>query len=484
MKMNKILNPVLGLAVCALLPSCLSEEQNPYANEATPDLTIVSEASGFELDQAELQLQLSHFIHKDVVIDFEVEGVDASVLSLPESYTFPAGVVERSLPFSVSSADLDPAVYTVVITPVVASGAQLVSAPVSLSLKVEDVAFVNLSKTAFDDDNKAEVTLKLSRRLSKSITLPIKVGAGASAGMTALPESAVTYEKSVTIPAGELEVTTPVSLDLSGVEAGTYEFVYEIADYGSNAKPGADAVLREVIRTGIVLNRREWNDDYWDYYNGRFYTYGGLGTGIERLALVILYASELDPADKDALLEKISTIGDTLTDDNTYAAPATSSDYIWFPTTLKPQGPAKYIFLLLGLNAKNRPTGDYDYFEYTEPLSGGVTSKGWSWGYYSGWYYFYASGFTEKDFAVITVPAASGDGGAEFVEDQILYAAGAIQTGDLVTYNAEEKLAGATYSYFAYPSEPAGDYYAIMFGLDSNKFPNGTYSIKSITISE
>ena len=207
-----------------------------------------------------------------------------------------------------------------------------------------------------------------------------------------------------------------------------------------------------------------------------------MGACIERLALVNLYASELDPTDQAALLEKINTIGDTLTDDNTYAAPATSSDYIWFPTTLKPQGPAKYIFLLLGLNAKNRPTGDYDYFAYTEPLPDGVTSKDWSWGYYTGWYYFYASGFTETEFSIITVPAASGDGGAEFVEDQILYATGAIQTGDLATFNTEEELAGATNANPTYPTEPAGSYYAIMFGLDSNKFPNGNYSIKSVTL--
>lgn len=501
MKMKRILTVALGLSLFSLLPSCIGQKENPYTNEALPDLTVTATASAFQQDQAELQLVLSRLVHKDVVIEFDVEGADAGSLSLPESFSVPAGLVKKSIPFSVSSADFAPGSHTVVITPKT-EGAKVVSSPISLALEVRDVAFVNLSMTEFDSDAKAYITISLSRTLSQALTLPIKVAGTPSEGAVVLPESAITYESSVTIPAGEREAETVVSLDVSELPAGMYEFVYEIASYPSKAEPGVNAVLRQNVRASIVPTRHPWyTETYWDFYNGRLYTYGGLGVGIERLAAFCLKKSEMpDMEDEDAVREFLETLAEGLDESNTYAAPATESDYIWLSSSIAPDYTVRtYCFVMIGLDAQCRPTGDYDYFEYiNESGSDGdddggddggddddtltLEAKSWSWGYSQGWYYVYKSGMDQTCFSIVTVDQSAGNSSdSAFVIAQIKAGAARVQAGTLKAFN-DESFGSATYIWALQPNLAAGSWYAILFGMDADYAPTGAYSLKEVTI--
>lgn len=488
--MNK--NIIRILLVSALVPVLLAsckKEKNPYAGEAMPDLNITAASSSFELDQAELELTLSQFVHKDVVVEFEVKGVDRGALDIPEAYTFPAGTVKQKLLLNAFSAELDPAEYSVVITPV-SEGAKVISSPISLALSVKDLAFVNLSMTPFDDDSKSTVTISLSRRLTEDITLPIKVDGTPSAGLALLPESAITYEKSIKIPAGETVARTEIVLDLDSIEPGQYEFVYEIGSYSAKVQAGANAVLRQAVRAGIALNRHDWHTgDYWDFYNGRMYTYGGLGSGISRLAAYCFRKTEMpDLNDKDALIEFFSKLGESLTEDNTWAAPATVDDYIWFPASIAPDNKARtYYFLMIGLDDKCRPTGDYDYFEYINEDGLDLVKTSWRFIYYSGWYYVYQTGVK---FGLWTVP------GDYVMTDELavtqilkqyeseLKAAGTptFLTGGTTTAEyACFELSGAAYTtapYYSWNGENSttDSYHAVMIGLEADGSVTGEYN--------
>ena len=487
--MNKNIIRILTVSLCVfgLFSSCV-KEKNPYANEATPDLTIAAQSSSFELDQADLELNLSQFVHKDLVIEFDVKGVDRGALDLPESYSFPAGTVKQTLHLNAFSANLDPDEYNVVITPV-SEMAKVVSSPITLALSVKDLAYVNLSMTPFDDDKKSIVTISLSRRVSEDITLPIKVDGTPSDGLALLPESAITYEKSIKIPAGETVARAEVALDLDSIDPGLYEFIYEIGSYSAKVQAGANAVLRQAVRAGIALNRHAWHDDYWDFYNGKMYTYGGLGSGISRLAAYCFKKTEMpDLDDKDALIEFFSKLGESLTVDNTWAAPATVSDYIWFPASIAPDNKAKtYYFLMIGLDDKCRPTGDYDYFEYINEDGLDLVKTSWRFIYYYDWYYVYQTGVK---FGFYTVPG-DYDMTDELAVTKILkqyeselkaagtptFRGGGTTTAEYACF----ELSAANYTsapYYSWNGEESStdSYHAIMIGVEADGTVTGEYN--------
>ncbi|MBQ9653072.1 MAG: hypothetical protein IJV32_02485 [Bacteroidales bacterium] len=489
--MNKNIIRILAvsLAACGAFTACVTPE-NPYEGETVPNLTVTAVSPSFTADKAELELTLSQFVHKDLAVEFDVSGVDRGALDLPDSYLFPAGTVKQKITINAYSAELEPKDYQITITPS-SSEAKVVSSPVSLALSVKDEAFVNLSMTPLDEDQKSIITVSLSRKLSESVTLPIKVDGTPSDGVTLLPESAITYEKSVTIPAGETSARTEVALDLWSVEPGQYEFVYEIGSFTSKAKAGTTTVLRLLVRAGIELNRHKWHDgDYWDYYetDGQVYTYGGLGSGITRLAVFCLKKTEMpDMTDNAAVIEFISQLGEGLTESNTYAAPATTSDYIWFPKSVAPDKRAKtYYFVMIGVNDKLRPTGDYDYFEYIYEDGLDLVKTSWRFIYYYDWYYVYQTGVK---FSFTTVPG-DYDMTDELVVIKLikqfeseLKAAGTptFNTGSSTADYACFELSAASYTTapnYTWNGENSStdSYHGIMVGLEADGTATGEYN--------
>ena len=99
MKKN-IFRLVAVVALAGSLVAC-KKETAPYADEQTPTLSLTSPSSSFVQDQASIVLELSHFIHKDVVVTFGVEGIETEALDLPIEYTVEAGALKKTIPITV-----------------------------------------------------------------------------------------------------------------------------------------------------------------------------------------------------------------------------------------------------------------------------------------------------------------------------------------------------------------------------------------------
>ena len=271
MKMNKILNWVLGLSVCALFPSCIGEDANPYGNEAAPTVSISTSSSSFVMDAASLQFELSHFIHKDVTVLLDVEGIERNAIDLPESFVIPAGAVKKSLPITIDEDETTVGSKTVVISIKEAENANIGDKQVSIPLTVVDIAYVEVSTEGLDEEtSQAVLTFTLSKKVTKDVTLAI-VYDSKDDELKAFPAAKVNFDSAVTIPAGEKVGTLVVGIDKAGVAEDQYKLHFTIGDFSANAKAGTNPDVSFIVNVGFQPTLASTSDIYFQYANGYWY---------------------------------------------------------------------------------------------------------------------------------------------------------------------------------------------------------------------
>ena len=164
---------VAVLALAGSLAAC-KKEVSPYADEAVPTVTLSSPVSTFTLDKANVVLELSHFIHKDVNVTFEVTGIEAEAVDFPMEYVIEAGALKKTIPIAIDEELASLGDKTVAISIAKVENAVVASsAPVNIGINIEDVAMVNVSATEFDENLEATLTFTLSKKVSKDVTLGI-----------------------------------------------------------------------------------------------------------------------------------------------------------------------------------------------------------------------------------------------------------------------------------------------------------------------
>ena len=279
--MKKYLSLILCLAMAAPAFFSCKKAANPYEGEATPTLSISSEGSSFVGGQAGLVLELSHFIHKNVEVFFNVEGVEAESLDLPASVIVQAGSVKKRLPVTVDEDFTTPGNKTVKISVSQVNNANLVSGqqPISLGLEVKDEAVVNVSATPFSEEGVATLTFTLSKKVTKDVVLGLEALEESVDAAETLPASRLSFEPSVTIPAGSKTASVKVTADIEGLSPGTYASVIGIASYSANCKAGESVV--GISRIAVAFepvydkdgNYFILNAGYWYVYRCSSYSY-------------------------------------------------------------------------------------------------------------------------------------------------------------------------------------------------------------------
>ena len=260
-----------ALAVCMLLAGC-AKEGNPYEGEATPQVSITTTDTQFVLDQAQITLTLSQFIHKDVAVNFEVDGIEREAIDLPENITIQAGAVKKVITMKIDEDKASIGNKTVDIAIKEAENATLGNpSQVSIGINVEDVALVNASATDFNDDMEATVTFTLSKFVTKDVVLTVGYDTADGSERAAFPESALTYDNTVTIPAGSKVGTMAVKVNKSGVEEGAYQAHFTVSDYGSNAKAGTDPDVTLLVNVGFQPTLVSTDVVYFRYASGWWY---------------------------------------------------------------------------------------------------------------------------------------------------------------------------------------------------------------------
>jgi len=261
-----------AFALVASLAAC-KKETAPYADEAVPTVSLTSAASTFVLDEAEIVLELSHFIHKDVPILFEVTGIEPEAIDLPLEYTIEAGALKKVIPVHIDEEKASLGNKTVGIAVKEVQNATLAASSVNIGINIEDVAMVNVSATDFDENLEATLTFTLSKPVTKDVTLEIAYDATDGAERKAYPVAKLEYDGTVTIPAGEKVGTLKVKAVKTGVDDGAYQTHFKVGNYGSNAKAGTTPDATMILNVGFQPTLAASADIDFIYYSGYWYVY-------------------------------------------------------------------------------------------------------------------------------------------------------------------------------------------------------------------
>ena len=258
------------LAVGGLALSCSKDTSNPYKDEKDPEVSLTTPSSAFVQDKAELVLTLSHYVHKDVVVTFAVDGIERAAIDLPETFTIEAGAVTKTLPVQVDEDETTIGNKTIAITMAEADGAKIVNDRVSLGIKVEDIAFVNVSTTGLNA-GKATLTFTLSKKLTKDAVLGLRLASAVPSDKIALPAANVSFASSVTIPAGARTASIDVEADTAGLPEGAYEADIEIGSFSDNVVAGSTIKAALSINIGFKPTLQSNQIMYFQYYNYYWY---------------------------------------------------------------------------------------------------------------------------------------------------------------------------------------------------------------------
>jgi hypothetical protein len=156
---------VAVLALAGSLAAC-KKEVSPYADEAVPTVTLSSPVSTFTQDKANVVLELSHFIHKDVNVTFEVTGIEAEAVDFPMEYVIEAGALKKTIPIAIDEELASLGDKTVAISIAKVENAVVASsAPVNIGINIEDVAMVNVSDRLRSEGLKGRLILQVHDEL-------------------------------------------------------------------------------------------------------------------------------------------------------------------------------------------------------------------------------------------------------------------------------------------------------------------------------
>ncbi len=268
MKKN-IFRLVAVVALAGSLAAC-KKETAPYADEQTPTLSLTSPSSSFVQDQASIVLELSHFIHKDVVVTFGVEGIETEALDLPIEYTVEAGAVKKVIPIHIDEEKASLGNKTVGISITEVKNATLASSSVNLGINIEDVALVNVSATDYDANLQTVLTFSLSKAVTKDVVLAIAYDTK-DGERPAYPAGKLSFDPTVTIPAGSKVGTLTVQAEKTGVEEGSYQTHFTVSNYGSNAKAGTAPDATVILNVGFQPILASTSDIYFQFNSGWWY---------------------------------------------------------------------------------------------------------------------------------------------------------------------------------------------------------------------
>lgn len=271
MKKNTLIGILLpAVAAGCLLSACTKQAASPYENEAVPTVSLSTSDSQFVLDEASVTLQLSHYIHKDVKVTFDVTGIEAEAIDLPAVYTIEAGAVKKVIPIHIDEEKASLGNKTVGISITEVENATLASSSVNLGINIEDVALVNVSATDYDANLQTVLTFSLSKAVTKDVVLAIAYDTK-DGERPAYPAGKLSFDPTVTIPAGSKVGTLTVQAEKTGVEEGSYQTHFTVSNYGSNAKAGTAPDATVILNVGFQPILASTSDIYFQYSSGWWY---------------------------------------------------------------------------------------------------------------------------------------------------------------------------------------------------------------------
>ena len=227
MKKSFFIFCISALVAGTMFTAC---KENPSGPETViPTVSISADASFASDNTATLTLSLSEATTEDVSVtlaDADVQSGSKKVSAIySKNVTIAAGETSATVDVQADILGLEEGTYQAAIQIASAEGAEVAENPVVyIALNYVQQASVDLyaDNTTFRPDGTAALRLVLSEASSMDVTVTLEEGEGTTAD--------VSYEKTVTIPAGETEKEVILTVEIpENLEPGTYPAVIQIA---------------------------------------------------------------------------------------------------------------------------------------------------------------------------------------------------------------------------------------------------------------
>lgn len=228
------------LSLSAVITSC-NKINEDNGGEKLPVVSVSAEESFNENNIAELTLTLSEATSSDVVVYLKntdvQEGKDKISAIFEKNVTIPAGTLSKTVEIKADTYGLGDGNYQAAICVDSAEGAIVAeNNVVYIDFTYSFVPTVTLYADAvFAADKTAKLRLVLSAEVSEDVVVSLADGQGSMAN--------VSYEKSITIPAGMTEAEVLVTVEIpEDLAPGVYPAVIEMTDIENAMKGDVNSV--------------------------------------------------------------------------------------------------------------------------------------------------------------------------------------------------------------------------------------------------
>lgn len=230
---------------------------------ATPTVSISADQTYAEDNTATVTLTLSAAAEADVKVTLAKadpkDGITELVADYTKNVTIKAGETKATVTVTAETRGLEAGEYQTGIKIASATGAEVAeNAVVYIKFVYEFKPSVSLYADAnFSSDKTANLTVKLDKAGAKDVVVTLADGEGTVAAMT--------YDKTVTVPAGQTEVVVPVTVDVpADLTAGVYPGVITIVEVTNGLKGNVPSVTINLAYPFTVTITVDGVFDEWD----------------------------------------------------------------------------------------------------------------------------------------------------------------------------------------------------------------------------
>lgn len=254
---------IMGTCFFASCEKPAPEPDGPTTG-GTPTVSISADQTFADDNTATLTLTLSAAAAEDVKVTLAKAEAKDGITELTADYTknvtIKKGETTATVTVTAETRGLEAGEYQAGIKIASATGAEVAeNAVVYIKFSYEFTPSVSLYASAsFASDKTASLTVKLDKAGSKDVVVTLADDEGSQVAMS--------YEKTVTVPAGQTEVEVPVTCEIpADLAVGTYPAIIKIADVQNGLKGNVTSVtinLTYPFAVAITVDGifDDWND--------------------------------------------------------------------------------------------------------------------------------------------------------------------------------------------------------------------------------
>ena len=381
MKKNIFQIALIALSAGVLALSCAKKEQPQDSKIQTPVLASISADSYFTSGSATVKAVLSQASTQTVTITLEpgsalskdyTTAIDSELITI-EDIVIPAGQLEGTATVIVNGEDLEKGKYETQIVATSIVGANLSSKATANILFLTGVSVATVEfDAALDADGTTTFTVSLD--MPSETDCEVSLGYFTIAGYPFADEEAVSFDKTVTVEAGETEASGKFALDLDKLPAsGVYYVALEVTGVSEGPFEAGDGFDNTGIRYTLPVNMTEtWIPAYIDkeYYEGDYmecYFQKAVST-----PYYDYYVTSADVVEEEEEIPNSFVFTNLIADENDYLSaylakytPAVLANAGMIKASTrhyfygKDRDPGEYKLWILGLDEKGVCTGEY-----------------------------------------------------------------------------------------------------------------------------